>query len=859
MNQHYSNKTDTNETISFLLSLGLPALPIAPVQTDEQYWKRNKVTREVERDNNGNPILLYTGKNPSYLNQQGEPKPIYHSGYRDKTPMHSEVSYWFSNSENGIGTLCGINNIIFIDFDTKHFDSLEDFESILKNWFEQYPQLKNTWIERTHSNGYRVAVKVKQKPNFTNFGLEPEGKHIGEALGEGKFTVLAPTIGPSGNSYQVINRVSPLEVDSLESIGIYSIKKQKTDRENISTAKSTAKLLHGSRDAIPLRFLGKESTKELLNGNSNTNDRSEALTAAIREWHGWDNWAANNDIPVSEDVEDLATEAGILLGIDSDRIKRIYNSVDETDCYPAAHYEGGEKSCWRKIYSLNKEVYDSQCPEDIKEEIRLDWEDYKNSNCRSVELTVEPTNSPKSIQYKDCRSVEVVEPNSEELEELEFTKDRVNNLMNKKSQTLDLSDCLHESLANPLKYVAEGMPTSPEMLLTTLLPVAASLIGTSAKVQLWNNWTEPSIVWTMNIAPTGSMKSPAMDVIINPLWGLESMRNSNPESDEVKDYIVSDFTMESLIQVHSLNPRGLLAFRDELDGFFQSMNKYRQGKGDDQQQWLTLNAGKPIKVNRKSDVERYSLTKTAISITGSIQPEILRESLSRNNIHSGFSARWIYCCPEMPSAKYTGKEPPIIDEILIELYSKLELIAENTIFSFSERAKECFISNWYNPIVERGEEETNPFISSVLAKWRGYCARIALLLHCINEATSKLSGTISTEISTETIIKAISLSDYYISQAELIHGLVSDSDDQVPKEWIRLMELSKKGGWLTGRTASQGTKLVSGTENARRIFIDMAKAGFGTTEGEGNKLKWRYSESSETSSTLLQSEDLAVA
>lgn len=169
---------------------------------------------------------------------------------------------------------------------------------------------------QSHSGGWRIGIRVKQKPDFTNFALTLGGKHVGEALEEGRFTVLAPTIGPSGNPYESINRVAPPEIETLSSIGIYPT----SARSKTSVATRTPTLpgtaVPGS---IPLEMLGHDASREILNGANPTRDRSEALMIAIREWYGWTNWTnwtSENRIRVSGDATTLAHYAGSNLGID---------------------------------------------------------------------------------------------------------------------------------------------------------------------------------------------------------------------------------------------------------------------------------------------------------------------------------------------------------------------------------------------------------------------------------------------------------------------------------------------------------------------------------------------------------------
>ncbi len=357
----------------------------------------------------------------------------------------------------------------------------------------------------------------------------------------------------------------------------------------------------------------------------------------------------------------------------------------------------------------------------------------------------------------------------------------------------------------------------------------------------------------MSVATTGSMKSPTVDIITNPLWELDSQES------EDRDYVVDDVTMEALIQVYQHNPRGLLVHRDELDGLFKSDNKYRGGKGDDSQKWLSLYSGKPIKVNRKGiESDKLQLNKTTVSVTGTIQPEILRQYLKGIQTHSGFNSRWLFCSSQMPSAKYTGKDSPDVRDILTQLYLALGKVPDGSTFVFSSEAKDCFVRDWHDPIVERIEQEQNPFIQAILAKMKGYCAKIASIIHCINEAiatshnNSETAIDISKEISLETIQKAIALSFFYVAQAEKIYGVVRETQNPTYDVWMILKQLSEdSGGWIKARDAGQKTKRIKGADNFRKLFQSMASDGFGEVQGEGKNLEWRYGESIEIASTLL--------
>ncbi len=255
----------------------------------------------------------------------------------------------------------------------KHFDNQEALDDAFWALLERPPSLRESWIEKTHSGGYRLAVKLSEAPGFTNFALSLGGAHVGEVLGAGRFTVLAPTVGPSGNPYVCLKRAEPVKVESLEAIGIYPHSKAKQQPklaprgDDLIDLREVKKQQARDGGAISLIDLGNEASLRVLAGQTiQEGDRSGSLTTAIKEWAGWLNWCNQQGIAVSGSVEDLAVQAGKALSIDSDRVGRILATVNMAACKPAALLRGGEESCWKKIWRLDRAVWDECCPEAYK-------------------------------------------------------------------------------------------------------------------------------------------------------------------------------------------------------------------------------------------------------------------------------------------------------------------------------------------------------------------------------------------------------------------------------------------------------------------------------------------------------------
>lgn len=122
-----------NDVVNFLVSLGLPALPVAPTQVPypegrhkiskgdgKRNWPHCPTTKDLK------PEPLFTGKNPSFLDRAGDPQLVNHSSFQDKLPDEGHYKMWFGNSLNGVGTLGGWGDIIWLDFDVKQFDSQDE-------------------------------------------------------------------------------------------------------------------------------------------------------------------------------------------------------------------------------------------------------------------------------------------------------------------------------------------------------------------------------------------------------------------------------------------------------------------------------------------------------------------------------------------------------------------------------------------------------------------------------------------------------------------------------------------------------------------------------------------------------------
>jgi hypothetical protein len=424
---------------------------------------------------------------------------------------------------------------------------------------------------------------------------------------------------------------------------------------------------------------------------------------------------------------------------------------------------------------------------------------------------------------------------------------------------LNLHRILPEKLALALVATAEAMPTTPEALLTTLIPVMGSRIGTSSRIVIKasSNYVQPAIFRTAIVANTGDRKTPTQMAILAPLYDLEREAAQKFESameayqeelrtrkDEDpyptkpvrKRYIINQGSYEGKIRVHSENRRGLLDYTDELAGRFARMNQYRQGHGDDAFNDLSEFNGGPLSRDKVGGSDY--LPRTAISSTGSIQWETLRQLQEQagSDDHAGVWARWLFCAVPLPPAliNLEDSQPDPLSPLLKFLYTQLDVLPEQD-YLLSDAAKHRFQS-WQHSLLHHTQAESHPALKAAFPKLESYGARLALLLHSVWAVVKGKKP--DPVISGETMQRAIELTNWFAGQMRLV--LAHNSPlKKVEGELLKILNLLNRRGSLTAREIRNycWTLRSKPLLEIREMMVRLAHSGFATLTGEGDKIQ----------------------
>lgn len=321
----------------------------------------------------------------------------------------------------------------------------------------------------------------------------------------------------------------------------------------------------------------------------------------------------------------------------------------------------------------------------------------------------------------------------------------------------------------------------PGYIAPAMLFVACLACGNAAVVEIVNGWREKPLLYLGIVGCRGTNKTGSLEFALDPIrlkedeeyeafveakqkYEEELMKADKKKKKplvppECKQYILDDFTPESIVRTHKANPRALIVFQDELMGFISSFNKYRSGS--DEQMWTQLFAGRGVMVNRVS-TDPVKINDTCIGIMGGIQPQMLRD-FARGKVQNGFMDRWLLSYPDkVPYPKFNDKDissqirknwRQIVNRILDLPYDE-----QSRIIRLSKEAKRIY-KEWYDRLADQKNNGSLAF-AGMATKMEPYCGRLALGLEIIKYGCNE--GELK-EISADSMRGAINLCYYFMA------------------------------------------------------------------------------------------------
>jgi len=391
----------------------------------------------------------------------------------------------------------------------------------------------------------------------------------------------------------------------------------------------------------------------------------------------------------------------------------------------------------------------------------------------------------------------------------------------------------NESLNFPIDFMGASI----------LYAVSVS-IGNTHRVEIKKGWQENAVLYLSIVGRAGTNKSHPISFALKPIEQRDSLkfqeyqskkqeydtilaltkkeRDEQGFSDPIKpiweQHLVTDFTPEALTDVHKFNKRGIGVYADELASWFKNFNRYN--KGSEEQFWLSVWSGKPIRINRKTSEPTY-IPLPFISVVGTIQTGVLNE-LADNRTENGFLDRLLFVDPDNLKKEYWSEKelsPEIVEnwETIISNLLDVSIIQDDTnnpqpeILRFTPEAKQILFE-WQRELTDQSNKSENEAISGINAKIEMYAVRLALILQMLRYACNEDN---KQAIEIEAVQGALQLVEYFKKTAIKVHSIVSNASplDKLPTDkqnlYIALPDTF---------TTSEGVQVAENMGIAERTF-----------------------------------------
>ncbi|MER2078064.1 YfjI family protein [Psychrobacillus psychrotolerans] len=389
------------------------------------------------------------------------------------------------------------------------------------------------------------------------------------------------------------------------------------------------------------------------------------------------------------------------------------------------------------------------------------------------------------------------------------------------------TDVFPKWLRDYIEAVAEETQTPKDVAAMASIALLSTIISGSFEVKLTNSWTETLNTYTVMALDPANRKSAVFNLFIKPIdeyiknqskillptiaeenakrtasrkrlnvlqeqfsktkSGKEDISLLNEieklakETDDqlnplvkIPRFYTNDVTPEQLAQLLFENGERLSILSAEGAELFE-MIAGRYSNKSNLDLYLKAYSGDNVTIDRVNG-RSISLNKPKLTLGLFVQPIVLQQ-LPSNFTNRGLTQRFLFFLPKsfIGYRKVETEEIPleVEDSFKKNINSLLDIKNAGLILTFDEEARQyltCILEE-----IERmlSNQDLNPEFKGWLGKLCGQIIRIAGLIH-VSENISNLLNEIPKTINIQTLYKADSLRNYFISHAEQTFGRIGE-------------------------------------------------------------------------------------
>ncbi len=384
-------------------------------------------------------------------------------------------------------------------------------------------------------------------------------------------------------------------------------------------------------------------------------------------------------------------------------------------------------------------------------------------------------------------------------------------------------DCLPGPLAAFTAEQSALTGVDPTVIGLACLVACAGCIHDGFKIQPKQHetgWTESARLWGVIVGDPASKKSPGISKAIAPLQAIDKRlglahKDTRREYDEahrewerkkgqnkgpppVKPceprLLVSDTTVEALSDVMADNPQGVMVYRDELAGWFGSMDAYNaKGNSKDRAFWLEAYNGGVKRIDRVTR-GHIIVENCSACLLGGIQPEIFAKKV-KDVEGDGLLQRFMVV---VASPAQQDEDRPANAQALtaytdlIEALQRMQPAFDAQPFRLSEEAQ-MVRREWINIVQQMVLKRSVPHaMLAYLGKWDGHFARLLLTFHMINYVGNGVRPAPIIEENAAMQVCEFMECVLLPHAMEFYDNVLSTSDHQRHARWVAGLILSKR-------------------------------------------------------------------
>jgi hypothetical protein len=439
-----------------------------------------------------------------------------------------------------------------------------------------------------------------------------------------------------------------------------------------------------------------------------------------------------------------------------------------------------------------------------------------------------------------------------------------------------------QSLGHVPVEVARALGCPVDYIAVPMLVTAGGTLGAARALEIKPGHRQRANLFAAVVGPPGVLKTPAQDQVVEPLreteadfrtewkaqmkeyeaaqhayeadlreWKKERAGDppEKPQRPALERLTVDDATVEALAAVLCENPRGVTLVKDELVGLVLALNQYREGgKGSDRQFYLSCWSGVDYIGDRRKTHQQGPLfvPKPFLAVVGGLTPERLPtlrgDRPGRVGEQDGFLDRFLFSYPVEPRAEEENWLQ--IDPETLAVWAKVvERLRTLEMVPVQEGDEVCGWRPYVVPLTADGrtawqaftrghaaEMNADDFPECLRGPWsklRGYCGRLALIVHYLRWACGEVAGDKS-DVDGESVGRAAALVGYFKAHAKKVYAVL-DADPRAAAARKLLRWIGQGGrGTFTKRDAYRALRgpRCRSVEDVEPILSLLEKHGY---------------------------------